>query len=107
MGDTFFRRWLQVLRRKGSNWGGQFTPAVPSVVQGIGKAPCALDSAHRQNAKGPIRGLFDFLPSGYGLSNPVRRAQQRSCMPGREATIPPSPPLYGHKQLIYKEYNYL
>jgi hypothetical protein len=44
----------------------------------------------RQKTERPPRGAFLF--SGrvrFGPSNPVRRAQRRSRMPGREATIPP------------------
>ena len=42
--------------------------------------------------KGPFVGPFAFLPRGSGITKPVRRAQPRSGMPGREAPIPPSPP---------------
>ena len=43
----------------------------------------------RQNMKGPFLGPFVFLPSVVEEEGPVRRAQRRSRMPGREATIPP------------------
>jgi len=35
-------------------------------------------------------------PSVVEDEKPIRRAQQRSCMPGREAAIPPSPPRLLH-----------
>jgi hypothetical protein len=45
-----------------------------------------------ENQMAPLWGHFVFYPSAVQDENPVRRAQQQSRMPGREATIPLSPP---------------
>ena len=49
----------------------------------------------RQIKMGPSGPFLFGLPSVVAGENPVRQAQRRSRMPGREATIPPSPPTTG------------
>ena len=44
-------------------------------------------------AEKALQGFFVFGPSVVEDEGLVRRAQSRSHMPGREVTIPPSPPI--------------